>query len=225
MSNFAIYGTSARYPDIASSKPFKYKTISVSSNPIVDLTTLKNALNITTDVDDDLLILYLTSATIYAENFTRRELREKQFLTFRDYFDYSNQYYSPFTSYRNDNFLLTKTDIDTLDTFQYLIDGVFTDVDSSLYYLVDDGDYKRIVLKNNSQYPTNKDNQLQSIKLEFTCNPSTVDNSDIINAIMMIVADLYANRGDCNCDMNSFSKSYVSGAARGILLQNRIELL
>jgi hypothetical protein len=25
--------------------------------------------------------------------------------------------------------------------------------------------------------------------------------------------------------MNSFSKSYVSGAARGILLQNRIELL
>jgi len=224
MGNFAIYGTSARYPDIASSKPFKYSSISVSSTPIVDLTTLKNALNISTDVDDDLLSLYLTSATIYAENFTRKELREKQFLTFRDYFDYSNQYYSPFTNYRNDNFLLTKTDIESLDTFQYLVDNIFTDVDSSLYYLIDEGDYKRIVLKNNCQYPTNKDKQLQSIKLEFTCNPSNI-NSDIITAVMMIVADLYANRGDCSCDMDSFSKSYVSGAARGILLQNRIELL
>ena len=32
MGNFAIYGNSARYPDIASSKPFKYQTLSVSGS-------------------------------------------------------------------------------------------------------------------------------------------------------------------------------------------------
>lgn len=223
MSNFAIYGTSARYPDIASSKPYKYTVLSQSSTTIVDLTTLKNALNITTDVDDSLLSLYLSAATSFAENFTRLELIQKQFQTYRDYFDRSNIYASPFTDYTDDNFLLTRSDISTLDSFEYLVDGVWTTVSSTLYDFIDIGDYKRIVKKVGQQFPTDKDDQLQSIKITFTSTP-TVSN-DIITAVMMIVADLYANRGDCYCDENTFNNTYVKGAVKGILLQNRIERL
>lgn len=222
MSNFALYGTvSARSPDISSSKPYKYTVTSQSSTPLIDLETLKQALNITSNIDNALLNLYLSSATSYVENFTGQEYLEKAFLTYRDYFDYSNQYYSPYTDYDNKNFLLTKSNIFSINTFKYLVNDIFIDVPSDLYYLIDEGDYKRIVLKNNKQYPQNKDDQLQSIKIEFTCKPAVVSH-DIINAIMMIVADLYANRGDCNCDNDTMSKSYVSGATRGILLQNRI---
>ena len=222
MSNFALYGTvSARSPDIASSKPYKYIVTSQSSVNLIDLTTLKKALNISDDFDDILLNLYVSSATAYIENFTRQEYIEKTFLTYRDYFDYSNQYYSPYTDYDNRNFLLTKSNIFSIDTFKYLVNDVFIDVPDDLYYVVDEGDYKKIVLKKNKQYPQNKDKRLQSIKIEFTCKPLILGN-DIINAIMLIVADLYANRGDCNCDNDTMSKSYVSGFARGILLQNKI---
>ena len=220
MSNFALYGgVSARSPDIANSKPYKYTITSQTSTPLIDLTTLKQALNINNDIDDVILNLYLSSATSYVENFTKQEYLEKVFLTYRDYFDYSNQYNAPVTNY--DNFLLTKSNICAINSFQYLVDNVFIDVPSDRYYIIDEGDYKRIVLNNNKQYPQNKDDKLQSIKIEFTCKP-TIINNDIINAIMMIVADLYANRGDCNCDNNTINKSYVSNATRGILLQNKI---
>lgn len=222
MSNFALYGSiSAGTPDMVSSKPYKYYVTFESSTPLVDLETLKNALNISDDLDDSLLNLYLSSATSYAENFTMQEYVEKKFLTYRDYFDYSNLYCSPYTDYGNENFLLTKTNFFSLDNFQYLVNEVWTDIDTNLFYLIDQGDYKRIVLKRGMQWPNNKDDQLQSIKIEFTSNPTIVKN-DIINAIMMIVADLYSDRGDCKCDNESFTKRYVSGAAKGILLQNRL---
>ncbi len=223
MTNFALYGTSPRRPDISTSRPFSYFVTVPPVGQIMTLDQLKAALNITTDDDDALLTIYLDAATQYAENFTRRDYLARTYETFRDYFDYSNQWCYPVTNYRNDNFLLTKSTVNSIVSFEYTVSGVLTPVDSSLWYLTRDQDFSRIVLVDEMDWPTDGDNRLQGIKIVFTAGISPAPN-DIIVAIQQIVADMYANRGDCNCDQKSMG-SYVTGAARGILLQNRIERL
>ncbi len=220
MTNFSLYGTSPRRPDISTSRPFSYFVTVPPVGQIMTLDQLKAALNITTDDDDTLLSLYLDAATQYAENFTRRDYLARTYETFRDYFDYSNQWGYPVTNYRNDNFLLTKSTVNSIVSFEYTVNGVLTPIDASLYKLTKDNDFSRIVLRNQQLWPTDGDEDLQSIKIVFTAGITPTPN-DIIVAVQQIVADMYANRGDCNCDMASMG-SYVKGAARGILEQNRI---
>lgn len=223
--NFGLYGSDILYPDRSTSQPFSYFVTVPPSGLAVDLDTVKDQLNITNSDDDALLTLYIQSATAYAERFTRRDFLVRTYETFRDYFDYSNQYYAPEMNYRADNFILTKSMVNDVVSIEYLKGGVFTTVDTNIYYVTRDIDFSRIILRNNQCYPQDQDKQLQAIKITFTAGFDPVPE-DIQLAIMQIVADMYANRGDCNCDCSgSGVGSYVSGAARGILLQYRIERL
>lgn len=219
MSNLLRYGTSILYPETANSKPYYYNQTVAPVGQIVTLDTLKQHLNITTSDDDALLSIYLDTATNYAESFTRRDYLVRTYETLRDYWDYSNKY--GFDRQDTENFLITKSPVNSIVSIEYLVDGVFTTLDSSIYYFLKSNDFSRILLVDGKTYPTDKDDRMQSIKIKFTAGTETPPNS-IINAIMNIVGALYADRGDCNCDFDTVSR-YVSGAARAILLQNRIE--
>ena len=223
--NFGLYGSSIIYPDRSTSKPYSYFVTVPPVGLAVDLDTVKAQLNIVGNDDDALLTLYIKSATSYAERFTRRDFLIRTYETFRDYFDYSNQFCDPEMNYNADNFILTKSMVNDVISMEYLKEGVFTTVDDTIYYVTRDNDFSRIILKHNEHYPQDQDKQLQSIKITFTAGMSTIPD-DLQLAIMQIVADMYANRGDCNCDCSgSGVSSYVSGAARGLLLQYRIERL
>jgi hypothetical protein len=92
----------------------------------------------------------------------------------------------------------------SLTAFEYLVDGTFTAVDSTLYYTTQEPDYSRILLKDQATYPTDKDIQLQSIRIDFVAGYETT-SSDLSNnhpelylAILNHIAALYENRGDCD---------------------------
>ena len=221
MSNLLRYGTSILQPERATSRPYFYTETVAPVGQIVPLATLKQHLNITTNDDDALLSIYLDTATNYAESFTRRDYLVRTYETFRDYWDYSNHY--GYDRCDTENFLITKAPVNSITSIEYLVSDVFTTLDSSVYYFIKSTDFSRILLNDGKTYPSDKDGKMQSIKITFTAGTATAPNS-IINAIMNITGALYADRGDCNCDFETVQR-YVSGAARAILLQNRIERL
>jgi uncharacterized phiE125 gp8 family phage protein len=163
-------------------------TTSRASLPIT-LTLVKSHLNL--DPDDTSQEAYLTflieAVTDYAEAYMRKVLINTTFKTTRDTLVPAIQLRrSPFVS---------------LGRFQYLVNGVLTDIDSSLYYIVEERDYSYIALKADSTYPTDVDDQLYPIEIEFTAGYGTSDTdvpSDIRLALLNHLAVVYENRGDCD---------------------------
>ena len=118
---------------------------------------------------------------------------------------------------------LRRSPFSSLVTFKYSVDGSFVDVDSSLYYVLIEQDYSRIILKENESYPQNGDDILNMIEIVFFAgygNPfPTPKYSDIQIAILNHIAALYENRGDC--DTASIAKT-LPATSRSIYDSYRI---
>jgi len=206
------------------SRPFLYTIIVEPVGDLVTLEQIKQQLNIpvSNTTDDALLTLYSKSVTQYIENFTRRDYFVRTYETFRDYF--GNGFIS-FPSifpeyYTENNFLIERSPVLVVTKVEYLIDGVFTLLDDTIYYVTfDQARYAKILLRPDQVYPTDKDRIQQSIKITFTAGLDPIPFNIQVAALNIITA-LYADRGDCSCD-NSVGH-YVTGAARALLLQERI---
>lgn len=171
-------------------RAFTYKVIVPPVNLPFSLETLKTHLKITDPdfPDDDYLISIIRAVGLFCEKYTKRTLINTGFRTFRDNF-YSYQ------------FILRRSRIQTLDRFEYLVDGVLTPVDPDIFYVTDENDFSRIILLEDNCWPTNGDWRDQSVEIDFTAGYGPDEDDipdDLLFGMLNHAADIYVNRGDCN---------------------------
>ena len=162
---------------------------------------------------DDYLTFLITSITKYAEKYTKRTFINTKFRTYRDIF--------------TDYIKLRRGKLQTIDLFEYLVDDIYTTVSTDLFYVTDETAFSRIVRKANEEYPTNIDDQMQAIKIEFTAGYGTTEAdvpADLRLALLEHIAKSYENRGDCDADISTdVIEAFLPQEVRGIYEMYRIQ--
>lgn len=136
---------------------------------------------------DNQLQLMIMAVAEYAQLYMNRILLETEFLTYRNGFP-------PCISLRKSPFI-------NLISFEYVSNGVVTEVDPTIYQITNSNDYVKIVLLPNNQWPMT-DCQQQSVIIRFTAGYGTKEKdipSALRIAMLSHVASLDSNRGDCDC--------------------------
>jgi len=170
-------------------KAYTYKVLVAPTELAITLLEVKThlRLDIASTAQDTYLTSLIKAATLIGEKYTKRTFINTKFMTYRDFF--------------NGCIELKRSRLQTLEAFQYSVNASFINVDSSLYYVTDETDFSKIILKEESQYPTDIDSKLQSIAIEFTAGYG-VDNTfipaDVKEALLSHIAAMYEDRGDCN---------------------------
>lgn len=204
----------------------------------VSLATVKQYLKVTSTADDDLITIFIGTATSYAEGFTRRDFITRTYETFRDFFSdsVSEGYYTfggnpvlgatGINDSGNIGFELRRSALISVDQIQYLSAGVLTTVDSTTYYNTFETDYSEVLTEQGSNWPDDADRRLQAITITFKAGFGD-DDTDmpawVTEGILQHVANMYANRGDCAC--GDATGSLLPLTAKALYLQNRIENL
>ena len=171
----------------------------------------------TSNTDSDAYITKLIKvAALLVEKYTKRELITKTFKTYRDGL-YSNCYIQ-----------LRRSKVQSIESIKYYKDGSLITIDSSTYSFTDtNSKWANIYLvdMNNSYWPSDVDDRPQAVQIEFKAgygdDESTIPD-DIKQAIKMIIACLFANRGDC-VDCETVDGPCFDNRVKMLLGQYRIE--
>jgi len=154
----------------------------------------------------------IRSATRTAELSTKRTFINTTFRTYRDFFECCIK--------------LRRSKLQTIQKYQYSVDDSFIDVPTDLYYQTDENDFSKIILKTDKDYPDDIDEKLQSILIEFVAGFGADDSSipyDLRHALLMHIAAMWENRGDCDQNLSDdFLEKSLPAAARLIYTQNRL---
>ncbi len=163
-------------------------------------------------LDDDSQDAYLTflieSAWLCFEKITKRILLATTFETSRNFL-------SPALQLRRSPFI-------NLVSFQYTVNGALVDIDPLLFYIFEKNQYSYVLLQEDKTYPTDGDDILQGIKIQFSAGftaPLSPQHSDIKLALLNHISALYENRGDC--DKASIASS-LPNTARAIYNKYKI---
>lgn len=213
-------------------RAYTYKVTTPPESPAVSVNDLKAHLNITHNLQDNLLQLYLSAAIKYAEDYTNITLMETEFTTYRDNFpslSYSEGYYAgginPLNSTPSSSgsFELRKSPLVDVSEISYInTQGVSTIVDPSKYYLTRESDYSEVLATPNSDWPTDLRNTMQSVTIVFTAgvtNDSDEVPADWKLAIMQHASSLWSDRGDCT---DGSCGGGVPSAAKSFYSQQKI---
>ena len=155
----------------------------------VSLELVKEHLRLGLDDDsqDSYLTFFIESAWLCFEEITKRTLLDTTFETFRNFLN-------PALQLRRSPFI-------NLVSFQYTVNAVLVDVDPLLFYIFEKNQYSYILLRESKSYPSNGDDILQGIKIQFSAGftaPLSPEHSDIKLALLNHISALYENRGDCD---------------------------
>lgn len=175
-------------------RAYTYEVITPPAIYPISLADVKDHLKL--DPNDNSQDLYLEflicSVTKYGESYTKRIFIDTKFKTYRDIFS---------------NYIkLRRSKLQSLDLFEYLVDDVFTTVSSDLYYNTNETGFSKIVLNANGVYPTDIDDRMQAIKIEFTAGYGEAGSDvpcDLRLALLNHIAKVYENRGDCDADIST----------------------
>jgi len=190
----------------------RYELIVPNTNLAVTLEDIKAWLKVDTDTDDALITSLIKAATLEIERYIRRELLTKTFKLYLDTFPSQSIFFNLFRS--SDNPILVKrsrlTDIASIEFFS---DSVLTVFDDTLYDFTIDDQYSSIFLIDiNTIWPIT-DIRKQSVQITFDAGYG-IDNTfvpeDLKQALKMLVAFLYENRGDCNTTMSLGGTSNIT---------------
>jgi len=170
---------------------FTYNVIVPAVNKPVTLAEVKAQLNIPlADTSKDAYLnLLIDAATAFGEKCTKREFINKTFRTFRNTFADCKE--------------LRRSHVSVINSIEYLLDGVFTAVTSTVYGFTDVTGFSHVFLEEDQSWPTDVDNVPQAIKIEFVAGYGPDDTdvpADIKLALLNHIAMMYSNRGDCSCD-------------------------
>ncbi len=136
--------------------------------------------------DDSLITALLSTATDWAERYTRRDFRENTYTLTFDRFPV--------------RICLRRDPVVSITSVTYKVDDVVTTVPAADYYLVKDVQNSWIVLNDEKEWPTDGDEStkglLASIVVTFVTEAHTCEE-DGNTAIQLITAHLYSERGDC----------------------------
>jgi len=200
-------------PNRRFSKVYTYDVLTPPAELPVSLALVKEHLRLdSADTSQDAyLTLLINASRQFFEKFTNRILINTQFRTFFDCFQQS--------------FELARSRLVTLDAYEYLVDGTFTAVDPSIFYATFERNYSRVIIEEVDNFPTDKDDRFQSIRIDLTSGFGAADTdipSDIQIGLLNQIASLYENRGDCGaCDCSDISNLPV--ATQNVYRQYRIE--
>jgi len=173
-----------------------YQLVTPGVSP-VDLNDMKSYLKLSSAADDDLINSMLSAATIWGENYTRREFRANSWLLLMDFFQ--------------ERILIRRAPVDFIGSIQHLVSGSLVTINPSIYYLKFNHQNSEILLTENSDWPKDTDNREQAIEVSFTTKAYNGIDS-IKTAITRHVAFWYSNRGDCfaggsgGCDCDHAAK-------------------
>lgn len=190
-------GLPLQTPNVRFTQPYTYDITIPPVNTPVSLALVKEHLKIEliNVLQDSYLTLLIEASTDFFQKYTNRVLITTEFQTFFDCFRQS--------------FELARSRLIGLVSFEYLSDGSFIPVDSTIFYTTKEADYSRIIISDIQDFPTDKDDQFQSIRVKFTAGFGAVNTdipSDIKIALLNQIASMYENRGDCNnCDCGDIS--------------------
>lgn len=216
----------ARSEPIFHGRAFTYEVITPPATLAVPLATFKLHAKPSASTPDSLLTLYLEAAIKYAEQITRRDFINRTYKTFRDDFPGTQVFdLNSLVNSGNIGFELRRSKLQSITSVKYLKDNVLTTVASTVFYNTFENDYSKILTLDNQVWPTDADNRLQAIEIEFVAGfgATEADVPDCLQeAIMLHATQMLENRGDCD-DLNV--KDTVPAAAKVIYLQNRIENL
>lgn len=183
---------------------YSYIVLEEAANLAVSLTTVKTWLKLDTanSPSDPELTLLIRAATEYAEAFTKRTFINTKFRTYRDFFQCCIE--------------LRRSKLREINSYQYSKDDTFIDVDSSLYYSTDEKDFSRIMLKEDKSYPTDIDNRLQAVRIDFTAgyglNETDIPDSLRV-ALLKHIGAYNENAGDCDDDLVKSGANFLMTTA------------
>lgn len=167
---------------------FPYEVLTPPASSALTLSEVKQFLKLSGDSEDDLLQLLIDTASSAFVNFTSRTLINTTYITYRDDF--------------HDNLLIRKSKLQSIESIEYLKDGVLTAVDIDVYYIIKSNDYATIGLKKDKNFPCDIDAVAQAVKITFVAGFDAVP-SDVKIGLLNHVNELYSNRGDCGDCMGS----------------------
>ena len=172
-------------------KAFTYNVSSALINRALSLDVVKNYLKISLNdkTQDELINLFIDSATLFGEKYTNRDFINKTYTTFRDNF--------------LDCFELRRSKVSDVASVKYLVDDVLTTVATTVFGFTNVTDYAEIFLKEDQVWPTDVDNIPQAVEIIFTAGYGTATANipiDIRIALHSHVAFMFENRGDCDLD-------------------------
>lgn len=154
----------------------------------IDIRDLKGHLKLPVSCDsfDSELRLIICAVQEFAESYTGRTFINKQYETYRDYFSC--------------RIVLKRSPFRFLDSFQYLKDGEFLDIDPETFYVFQDPYYNKLIQEVSTEWPSDLDDRLQAIKIVFTAGYGALAQDipcDLRIALLNHAAKLYVDRGDC----------------------------
>ena len=138
--------------------------------------------------DDVIIQTLIETATTMFQDYTNYILINTTFRKFNDCFAQSMEY--------------TRGPLQSLESFEYLVEGVWTTVPTT-YQLLNESFYWRIIFSEYQDIPNNKDDgqmPYQTIRTDFVAGlgvESSTIPKDIIIALQNHIAAMYENRGDC----------------------------
>ncbi len=190
------------------SRAYTYNVVEQPSSLPVGLGPLKEHLNIRHNLSNQILMIYLASATKFAEDITGINLMLRTFETYRDAFpnSYNHEGYYPFgvvqNGCSNKGFEIRKTSLKSVESITYTnSENVITTVDSDIYYCTKETLYSEIVNASGKNWPCDDNGEMQNIVIRFTAGISA-DECDIEPgwkmAILSHVTSMWTNRGDCS---------------------------
>lgn len=206
-----VYDNFFTTPNIKYKKAFTYNVTTPPANLPVSLATLKSYLKITGTAEDDILTMFIEAARDFAEAYTKRILINTTFTTYRDDF--------------GDDLTLRRSKLQSLTSFEYLLNGSYTAVDSSLYGVTNDDDYSSIYRKDDQSFPDLDANIPNAIKIVFVAGYGATDSSipsSLKLALLAHIAFMYANRGDCSGDCSGNSANSLPASVRNMYNKYRI---
>jgi uncharacterized phiE125 gp8 family phage protein len=211
MTSFPLFtGAAQQKPLFVSNFPY-FVEVPPAALPI-ELPEVKRWLRLDPNdaTQDAELTLIMQAATTCCEEITRRVLITTTFITMRNSFSLAIE--------------LLRSPFQSLVSFKYTVDGSLVDVDNTLYYTTREKDYSGIILNADSCYPTDGDNRLQGMQIQFVAgygDASTDIPPPLLIGIRNHIAAMYESRGDCECDSSS-AESSLPAASRDAYNKFRI---
>jgi uncharacterized phiE125 gp8 family phage protein len=112
----------------------------------------------------------------------------------------------------------------SITSIKHYVSSAQVTIDSGDYYTTTSNWFSKVVPTGN--WPTNTDDRLQAVEVIFKAGyTSSTIPDDLKHAILMHVAQLYANRGDCTPPSSSNAGCHLPQYARNIYQLNRINYL
>lgn len=150
----------------------------------ITLDEVKERLRLVGNSDFDVeLTRLITVATEYCEKITGRDLINKTWLGFLDYFDCIAEF--------------RKSKLQSINSIKYYQNNILQTVDSANYYFEKSNEYAKLVFTESFS----PDERLQSIEIEFISGYGTLANQvppSLKEAVISFVVWLYSTSGDCS---------------------------